>query len=176
MRRLELDFVKTRAQGARTGWVLLALAAWFASDLGSSYVTLTETVARKEARVAESATLAAEASSLHRVSVQPPKEGELADAKDTIRQLSIPWDSLFRALEGAQTERVSLLAIEPEAESGTVTLTAEAKDYLAALSYVANLEAQKGLARVHMTRHELRQNNPQRPVAFAVSASWKERR
>ena len=68
------------------------------------------------------------------------------------------------------------LARVSERVNGTVALTGEAKDYLAVLSYVANIEQQKAFSRVHLARHEVRYNEPQRPMTFTISASWKERR
>jgi Tfp pilus assembly protein PilN len=180
MQRLELDFLRN---GHRTGWAawtLLAVALAFALDVGRSWYVLKEEIAIKEARLAAHAGQA-RTGDLIKVSsqkaAQPPvHEGELAAARDTLQRLSIPWDTLFGALEAAQTERASLLSIEPDAGGGTVTLTGVAKDYLAALSYVANLEQQKALSRVHLAKHETRLNDPQRPVAFTISASWKENR
>jgi hypothetical protein len=110
---------------------------------------------------------------------QEPKEAktsavlaeEQAAARSTIRRLSMPWDELFQALEASKTDQVALLAIEPDSEARTVSLSGEAKDYLAALSYVANLGEQKTLAKVHLMRHEARQDGTG-PVAFVVTASW----
>jgi Tfp pilus assembly protein PilN len=180
MRALELDFLKRGRPAGWVSWTLLAVACAFALDLVRTCYVLNEEIARKEARLAAHAGQARQ-NDLIRVSSQSAsrqsvREGELAAARDTLRRLSIPWDALFGALEAAQIERASLLSIEPDAGSGTVTLTGEAKDYLAALSYVANLEQQKSLTRVHMAKHEIRQNDPQRPVSFVILASWKERR
>jgi hypothetical protein len=180
MRSLELDFLRSGNRPGWAAWTLLAVALAVALDLGRSWYVLKEEIARKEARLAAH-TGQARRSDLIRVSGQraappPARNGELAAARDTLRRLSIPWDTLFGALEAAQTERAALISIEPDAGSGTVMLTGEAKDYLTALSYVANLEQQQALGRVHLARHEIRQNDPQRPVAFTISASWKERR
>lgn len=175
MRRLELDFLRS---GSRTGWAawtLLAIALAFTLDLGRSWYMVNEEISRREARLTARAG-ETRSGDVIRVSSQPVREGELVAARDTLRRLSVPWDSLFGALEAAQTERAWLLAIEPDAGNGTVTLTGEARDYLAALSYVANLEQQKTLSRVYLARHETRQSDPQRPLVFVVQASWKERR
>lgn len=180
MRRLELDFLRSGRQPGWAAWTLLAVALAFALDLGWSWYTLKDEIARKEARLAAHAGPARQTDlfkvSSRKFAPQPVREGELAAARDTLHRLSVPWDALFGALEAAQTERASLISIEPDAGSGTVTLTGEAKDYLAALSYVANLEQQKALSRVHLARHEIRNNDPQRPVTFTISAAWRESR
>lgn len=180
VRRLELDYLRSGRRPGWAAWTLLAVALAFALDLGRSWVALKDDIARKDARLAMQAAQARPGEllrvSMPKTAPRPVREGELAAARDTLQRLSVPWDALFGALEAAQTERASLLSIEPDAVSGTVALTGEAKDYLALLSYVANLEQQKALSRVHLARHETRQNEPQRPLAFTISASWRERR
>jgi hypothetical protein len=69
---------------------------------------------------------------------------------------------------------VALLAIEPDPKTGTVLITGDSKDYLAALTYVLNLSRTETLSKVQLVRHEMKQNDPQKPVGFAVSASWVE--
>jgi len=69
---------------------------------------------------------------------------------------------------------VALLAIEPDTKSGTVKISGDSKDYLAALGYVLNLSRADTLSHVQLVRHEVRQNDPQRPVSFSISAAWNE--
>jgi hypothetical protein len=174
MRSLDLDFLQRGRRPGCASWTLLAVAVAFALDLGGTWMTLNDEIERKTAQLNARAG-EMQRPNVIRVATQPVPEGELSAARDTLRRLAVPWNSLFRALEAAQTDRAWLLTVEPEAQNGTVTLTGEARDYLAALSYVANLEQQPSLSRVHLARHETRQNDPQRPLAFTVSASWKER-
>jgi len=139
MRRVELDFLRTGRPAGWAAWTLLAIACAFALDLGRSWYVLKEDVARKEARLAAHAGQARRNDLIkvsgQRAAQRPAREGELAAARDTLHRLSVPWDALFGALEASRTERALLLSIEPDAGGGTVTLTGEAKDYLAALSY-----------------------------------------
>lgn len=174
MQALQLDFLQKHHRAGWASWFLAALALALALDVCRSWYVLRAEIVRKEMKLMERVE-APRDPNLVKVSARPLKEGELAAARDTIRRLSIPWDSLFGALEAAQTERASLLSIEPDGASGTVTLTGEAKDYLAALTYVANLEMQKVLTRVYLSKHETRQGDPQRPIVFAISASWREK-
>jgi hypothetical protein len=51
-------------------------------------------------------------------------------------------------------------------------ITGDGKDYLAALSYVANLSQTEGLERVQLVRHEQKGNQPNGAVSFSVSAAW----
>ena len=99
---------------------------------------------------------------------------ELALARDTVERLGLPWTKLFAALEAAANDQVALLAIEPDTKNGTVKITGDSKDYLAALGYVLNLSQADALSNVQLVRHEVKQNDPQRPVAFSISAAWNE--
>lgn len=175
MRRLELDFLQETRRPGWAAWTLLAVSLAFAIDLGLSWRALSADIARKEALLTTRGGMPAPQEK-GKVTALPTRDIDLVAARETVRRLSIPWDALFGALEGAQTDRAWLLSIEPDVASSTVTLTGEARDYLAALSYVANLQQQPMLSRVHLTKHESRQNDPQRPLAFVVSASWKDRR
>jgi Tfp pilus assembly protein PilN len=164
MQALELDFRRNRPASAWVGPLLLAIAVAFALDVGFSYGSLKNSLHEKESRVARAAPSARAAAK-----VTPE---EIALARETVQRLSLPWDGLFSALESAASDQVALLAIEPDARSGTVVISGTSKDYLAALTYVLNLSRDEKLGRVQLVRHEVKQNEPQRPVVFAVSASW----
>jgi len=165
MQALKLDFRRGRPGAAWAGPLLLALAIAFVVDVGLSYSKLKSSIRDKEARVARAAPGSRQAAA----KVTPE---EIALARETVQRLSLPWDGLFSALESAASDQVALLAIEPDPRSGTVVISGTSKDYLAALTYVLNLRRDEKLGRVQLVRHEVKQNEPQRPVAFAVSASW----
>jgi len=172
--RLELDHLRKTPRPARISWVLLAIALAFAADVGSSYV---KTRAEIEARTAK----------LARLSGGPTREvsastsaglskEEFGAAQDTILRLSMPWDNVFRALEAARSDDVALLSIEPDAGSGSLSITGEARSYPAALTYVAWLSHEKTLKNVRLARHEIDRNDARQRVSFTISADWKEAR
>ena len=165
MQRLELDFA---ARGRRSPWagaVLFAVAVAVAGDAAWSYVHARRTLAQAE-------TLLARAQP--RASARAVPAEEIAIARETVQRLALPWPGLFGALESAASEDVALLAIEPDPRAGKVTISGDSKDYLAALTYVLNLSRSQALSGVALVRHEVKQNDPRHPVAFSVSASWKE--
>jgi hypothetical protein len=164
MQRLHIDFLAARGGSPWAGRVLLAAAAFIAADVGLSYRDAREALAENRARVAQRSP----ATSGPRASAQ-----EVAVVRDTVERLSLPWDELFRALEAAASERIALAAIEPDSKAGTVTISGDGKDYLAALSYVSNLSRADSLERVQLLRHEQKANGP---VSFSVSAMWSARR
>ncbi|HEV8094593.1 MAG TPA: PilN domain-containing protein [Burkholderiales bacterium] len=175
MERIELDFLRPERRPRWPAFALLALALAFAGDLVRTHQALEREIQLKEIQLAR---LGADGSRSARLdSAAPPVNAEEYEfARATVRRLSTPWTRLFQALEAAQIDRIALLAIEPDAESGTVSLSGEGKDYLAVLSYVSTLEEQRTLQRVHLARHELRQSARERSVSFTITAAWKERR
>ena len=128
MQQLQIDFSGTRRGSPWLGRVLLALAACVALDAAWSYHAARSTLSENQARVAKRTPGGA-----------APKATpqEVAAVRDTVQRLSLPWGELFSALESAASDRVALAGIEPDAKAGTVTITGDGKDYLAALSYVA---------------------------------------
>ena len=160
MQQLQIDFSGTRRGSPWLGRVLLALAACVALDAAWSYHAARSTLSENQARVAKRTPGAA------------PKATpqEVAAVRDTMQRLALPWEELFKALESAASDKVALASIEPDAKTGTVTITGDGKDYLAALSYVLNLSRTDGLERVQLVRHE--QKTDAGGVSFAVSAAW----
>lgn len=166
--RLELNYYRAQAYPRLGAYALVASLA-FAIHMAVQYWSLREAVALEEARLARAAKRAPQPAAQ-----QPIDAQEYAFARDTIQRLTTPWNPLFRALEAARTDRVTLLSIEPNMESRTVTVTGESKDYLATLTYVARLSEQEPLKRVHLVRHDTRRDAPRRPVVFAISAGWRD--
>jgi hypothetical protein len=169
MQRIDLDFASRGRRSPWAGAVLFAVALAVAGDAAWSYVH-----ARRQ--LAQAEVLLARAQPRHAVRAAAATPEELAAARDTVQRLALPWPGLFGALESAASDDVALLAIEPDARAGTVTLSGDSKDYLAALTYVLNLSRSEALSGVELVRHEVKQNDPRHPVAFAVSAAWKEAR
>ena len=175
MRTLALDYARDEGRSRLAVWALAAFALAFACDTGLRYQSLARDIAAKQLELARSRSTAGQT---REVRSQPPALGadDLAAASDAARKLALPWSALFRALETSRTDRVALLAIEPDAEKRTVLLSAEAKDYAAALAYVGNLARQDTLANVYLSHHELKQAAGQRVLAITVSALWKDAR
>lgn len=168
MTPLQLDYCG-QAGNRRTGVYALVAALAFAVHVGAQYWSLRGEVSLKEARLAATPKRVARPAAPQSIDVH-----EYAFARTTIQRLSTPWRPMFGALEGANTDRVALLSIEPNAESRTVTVTGEARDYLATLTYLARLGEQEPLKRVHLVRHDTRRDTARRPVLFTISAGWRE--
>jgi Tfp pilus assembly protein PilN len=163
MRRLDIDFVRSASRSRWAGPVLLAVSLAAAAHAAATYADLRGSVREAEARLAR---------------VSPAHKGkkvsseELAAAREAVQRLTLPWSALFGALESASSDQVALLAIEPDPRKGTVTISGDSKDYLAALTYVLELRRAGALESVELVRHELKSKDPQRPVHFSISATW----
>lgn len=170
MGTIELDYLRSRQRSTWAGWVLLAVALAFAADVSWSYYRTRGELRDRESRLAH---LGGQPAAHNGTAVPVTvSEEEITAARDTIRRLSMPWDSLLGTLESVPHDNVALLAIEPDAGAGTVLLSGEAKDYLALLTFVVRLSGEKALRDVHLARHEVMQNNPMKPIAFSISARW----
>ena len=165
MQRIELDFIRRAPRSRWAGRVLLAVALGVAGDMAFTFVQLERAVKSNEATVARAQP---------RKAVTQVSNDELALARDTVERLGLPWTKLFAALEAAANDQVALLAIEPDTKNGTVKITGDSKDYLAALGYVLTLSQADALSHVQLVRHEVKQNDPQHSVAFSISAAWNE--
>ena len=174
MRALELDFVQPAGRFRRRRVPLLAAAAvavvavglWHA-QLQSETQALQSRLARLEQRAGRPAPAPTQ--------IDQSVEQEILRANDVIEQIALPWDRLFRAVEGAALERVTLLGIAPDAKSGTVQISAETADAEAMFDYVRRLEQQAELANVYLLQHQFGRQNATRPLQFLVTASWIER-
>ncbi|TLY91854.1 MAG: hypothetical protein E6K38_13625 [Gammaproteobacteria bacterium] len=92
-------------------------------------------------------------------------------------ELGTPWTALLAELEAASrdsTGQVAVLSIEPDHAKHNVHVTAEAKDLPLALAYVERLQASRLLRYPMLDSHELKTDDPQHPVRFAMTAEWRE--
>jgi Tfp pilus assembly protein PilN len=88
-----------------------------------------------------------------------------------VRQLTVPWSALIGALEQASTRDVALLQLQPDADQRRLRLTAEARDREAMFAYLRRLESAPALAEVVLVSHQVQNEDPQRPIQFAVQAA-----
>jgi hypothetical protein len=164
MRKLEIDFTGRSRRSPWAGRLLLAVALGLSVDMALSYRDLKASAKSHEATLAQG-------QSRHLAARKVAPE-EIAAARDTVERLGLPWGRLFGALEGAASDQVALLGIEPDPKAGTVLISGDSKNYLATLTYVLNLSRSEGLERVQLVRHEVKAQDRQAPVSFAVSAGW----
>jgi Tfp pilus assembly protein PilN len=97
-------------------------------------------------------------------------------ANSVLRQIAVPWDTLFREIETNTDESIALLSVQPDLQSRTVRIAGEAKNLPALLGYIRRLDATRALSNVYLTGHEVKTRDAQRPVSFSLVAAWAEKR
>ena len=89
-----------------------------------------------------------------------------------VMQLNLPWRDLTQALASATPPTVALLSLEPDAKRRQLRITAEARSSDAMLAYLGRMQAEEGFSSVVLTRHEVMEQDPNRPLRFQISAQW----
>ena len=97
---------------------------------------------------------------------------QIQSANDAIDQLTLPWDELFAAVEGADAQGLGLLALTPDAKLRTLRLAGEARTMPELLAYVERLAAQPTLHQVHLLGYDSVQRDGAEVIAFTVQARW----
>lgn len=97
---------------------------------------------------------------------------EINYANSVIRQLALPWENLFRALEDVRNEKVAILSIDPNAQKGVVKISGESKTTKEMLDYVRSLQMQGTLSNVFLANHQIQERDPEKPVRFTLTANW----
>lgn len=164
MRSVQLNFVAPSAK--RGAWplallVFAALAAWqywHNQQLNKRVDKLREEVADLDHRSAMT---------------RQVRQGATEDLTRNLRGVSNrAWTALLNSIESAQSKKVALLVLEPDATNGRLRLTAEARDVAAMLDYLKQLQQQPGLREVVLLSQLVNEDNPQQPVRFIVGAQW----
>lgn len=180
MRRINLDFKRHGPRFSVAGAILLAAGlavaaqlAWMERDLSARIRAAEQKVARLEQegdrriRQLGQPTRAADGAAL---------QLEVRQANEILRQLALPWHGLFKAIESSNEKEVALLAVQPDMQRRVLRLSGEAKNFDALLVYVARLEKNEALSQVYITRHEIRSQDPEKPVRFGLVANWVDRK
>jgi Tfp pilus assembly protein PilN len=180
MRRLNIDFapVSLRRAAAQTsvltwllglsGLALCAVAAVMALGLLDDSDAAKNSLNRLLSQLQE------------RSAAKPPvkkimiPEAQANAINAVILQLNLPWSDLFDAVEEATPGTVALLALEPDAKKHMIKAIAEAKSSDEMIAYIERLKKQALFASVILSKHEVNEQDPNRPLRFQFEAQWKE--
>ena len=165
---LELDFVAAPRRARLAGFFVMALALGVASVLISKQQNAQQRLQQLQA--AENLLGSARAP---RAVPRERLEEQLKSAQATVRQLALPWAELIDALERSAMREVSLLHIQPDAQQRLVRLTAEARNEGQMLEYLRRVGAAGRFSEVHLVSHQLREDDPRRPVQFSLQATFR---
>lgn len=173
-RTLQLDFERPAGAARPWGTILLAVGALMSIWTVLEYGDASDDVARWESKLTDTKRLARRSLPSFAVEEAPSAElaQELKAANVVLDQLAAPWDNLFAEVEAAVIPDVALLGVQPDPRGRVLLLEGEARDLKALLTFLARLEAAPGLVDAHLTRHEIRAADPNRPLTFIIRARW----
>ncbi len=173
MLRLSLDYQKSRSSAAIIGAALLlagiATATFMTLQFRSvelALATAEENTGRLEQQVKRGKNISQPTKST------PELQQKALLANTILMQLAFPWGELFKTLESSNTDKIALLAIQPDMGKHSVKINGEAKDFTALLDYIQQLEQDKLMTNIVLLNHEINQQTPEKPVRFALTANW----
>lgn len=177
MKRIGIDFAppgagRTLRRATPLAWALLCAALPAAAAL----VVL---AGRYRADEQETAWRMARLDAMERPRAAPAQAARpaLAPARieavnAAVMQLNLPWRALHDAIQAGTPPGVALLALEPDAKKGRVRISAEARDSDAMIACVDSLRRSGWFGAVALLRHEIDEQDPNRPIRFQVDARW----
>ena len=170
--RLDLDFVRPRRRYAVHSLSLL-LAGILSAGVGvHQYVAAEQEIAALESELSMLARGDGGARGGRAVDLDRLR-ARIVLANQVVRKKTVPWDGLFRDIENASDGKIGLLAVQPDAATGRVRISGEARDAAALTAYIGRLEAQPSLQNVYLAEHEVKPDHGRAVVRFNLSATWK---
>ncbi|MGH8688431.1 MAG: hypothetical protein ACREVQ_12070 [Burkholderiales bacterium] len=163
--RLELDYVAAPRRARWLGVLVLAAGLALAALSVARYRDARDALAVLEPAPPE-------ARAERRPAISGERQREDQERADSVRrQLGLPWSPLLETVEAAARSDVTLLRMQPQAQSRSLLFTAEARDPAAMLDYLRRLGESRMLSGVHLVAHRVRSDDPSHPVRFDVRAS-----
>jgi Tfp pilus assembly protein PilN len=89
-----------------------------------------------------------------------------------VLQMNLPWRALHDAVQSATPASIALLALEPDAKKSSLRITAEARSSDDMIGYIEELRRQDWFSSVGLVRHEINEQDPNRPIRFQIDAGW----
>lgn len=164
--RLNIDFSPTRPRAsARSLLLLLGAILALGSAAWGCFIEFEATQTANDRLHAARLKRAQE-----RVVLTPVKTEAINRA---IRQLNLPWDTLFAGIESRLNERVSLLSLEPDASTRVLRIQGEAKSPEDMLDFIGSLDDQKFFGGATLVRHEIVESDRNKPIRFTAEALWR---
>ena len=174
MRAISLDYHNNRRNWHWSDILILAGGLSLAAYVGIHYVNVASEIDSLEAKQTELARQSnrdAIDSRLTALDAQQLKT-EIKQANEVLARLSMPWETLFKDMDSSRRDQVALLSIEPDAEKRVIKIMGEAKDLDAMLGYIRLLQKKASLTDVYLQNHHIEQQTAEKPVRFALIASW----
>lgn len=176
MRALQLDYQHVYKPLPWLGLGVLVAAVAALALMGSYYQTLDQQIVLWESKLDRIERLSSHRALASRPLTEQAARAQMLEvnqANQVVRQLSLPWNALFTAVEASSGQNIALLSLEPDLQKGTVKISGEAKDLNALLSYTRQLSTREIFDSVMLQNHQIQQADPQKPLRFSLLAEWK---
>ena len=172
---MELDYIKGRPRTNLLGVLLLVLGLATAGISVFGYMNLHKQIAASEGDSDKLRRLAVRNSERSRQTPEMTlqRQKDIQQARLISRQLTLPWDQLFAALETTKGKHIALLSLQPDPGKQILRITGEAKNFNELLAFVARLEHSPVFADTVLSSHEIREQDPDKPIRFGLAATWK---
>jgi len=180
MKKVRIDFAppslgRALFRGPRTALALLCAALALTPLLASNIAQYRRLLREQDAVQAQALTVAARTQAARapmpaRAPV-PPAQADAVNA--AVLQLNLPWRVLHDSVQSATPAGIALLALEPDAKRRSLRITAEAKSSDDMIGYVEQLRQQDWFDAVALVRHEINEQDPNRPIRFQIDAAWR---
>ncbi|MDB5863312.1 MAG: putative transrane protein [Betaproteobacteria bacterium] len=173
-RKVRVDFERRRSPGW-AGVALAAAGAIAAAAAVQNYRDASQQASAWEAKLGELKRMSQRTPSTLAAAARDPAEvrNEIRLANAVLQQIALPWDGLFVELERTRDKTISLLSVQPDMQNRVVRIGGEAKSLRSAVEYASRLDATAVFYNVYLSGHEVRTQDPQRPVSFSLVASWR---
>lgn len=178
MKTVRIDFappslVRTVFRTPRQAWAMAWLLAAAAMGLAAAYQGL-ERRQREIDLLRAQSQLRTQARAPAAAAVRAPvPEAQAAAVNAAVLQLNLPWRALHDAVQAGTPANIALLALEPDARKNTVRITAEARSSDDMIAYVEQLQKVDWFTSVLLSRHEINEQDPNRPIRFQLDAQWR---
>ncbi|MBS4095247.1 MAG: hypothetical protein KGZ83_00240 [Sulfuricella sp.] len=89
-----------------------------------------------------------------------------------VSQMNLPWGELFGTFEAHQNKGVALIGLDPNGQKQLLSIVAEAKTPEDMVDYLGALASDKFFYQVILTKHEINEQDTNRPIRFTMEARW----
>ena len=180
MKALRINFAarspaRTLAHTSASTWSLMILAVLALSVAGFNAQQLLRSHTIQQTQMQAALVLQ------QRRAIPPPQPKlvtlpapQIAAINHAVEQLNLPWRDLFDAIESATPPQIALLALEPDARKHILKGSAEARDSDTMIAYIDALQQHAFFNAVVLTRHEINEQDPRKPLRFQFEAQWQD--
>ncbi|WP_412526401.1 hypothetical protein [Burkholderia lata] len=174
MRPLDIDFCRRGARVRTGGMILLGVAVLLCVASGARlwHAYAENDRVQESVEAARHRTLAQR----HVAKALPTPAEKLAEKQSgaVLRELTVPWQTLFSIVEDYPDHDVALIGIDQNPAQGQIRITAEAKNPDAMIAYLKYLQTSVVLREAVLNGHLVETNVPGMPVRFQITAVWRK--